>query len=389
MRLLVEDIQDMVEHQLMDEGKFDLAKAYIIYRYKRALVRKANTTDESILSLIRNSNKDVMEENSNKNAVMASTQRDLIAGEVSKDLTRRIILPEEISKAHDEGAIHFHDADYFIQPIFNCCLINIGDMLDNGTVMNGKLIESPKSFQVACTVMTQIIASVASSQYGGQSVDIRHLGKYLRRSYNKFKKAVLDEVGDSLPAETVERLVQARLKSELQSGVQTIQYQINTLMTTNGQSPFVTIFLNLQEDDEYLKENAMIVEEILRQRLQGIKNDKGVYVTPAFPKLVYVLDEHNCLKGGKYDYITKLAVKCSAKRLYPDYISAKKMRENYEGNVFSPMGCRSFLSPWKDENGNYKFSGRSFHQSAAGSYYRQGRRAEVLAGAGRTPGAVL
>ena len=282
MRLLVEDIQDMVEHQLMQEGKFDLAKAYIIYRYTRALVRKANTTDESILSLIRNSNKDVMEENSNKNAVMASTQRDLIAGEVSKDLTRRIILPEEISKAHDEGAIHFHDADYFIQPIFNCCLINIGDMLDNGTVMNGKLIESPKSFQVACTVMTQIIASVASSQYGGQSVDIRHLGKYLRRSYNKFKKAVLDEVGDSLPAETVERLVQARLKSELQSGVQTIQYQINTLMTTNGQSPFVTIFLNLQEDDEYLKENAMIVEEILRQRLQGIKNDKGVYVTPAF-----------------------------------------------------------------------------------------------------------
>ena len=358
MRLLVEDIQDMVEHQLMDEGKFDLAKAYIIYRYKRALVRKANTTDESILSLIRNSNKDVMEENSNKNAVMASTQRDLIAGEVSKDLTRRIILPEEISRAHDEGAIHFHDADYFIQPIFNCCLINIGDMLDNGTVMNGKLIESPKSFQVACTVMTQIIASVASSQYGGQSVDIRHLGKYLRRSYNKFKKAVLDEVGDSLPAETVERLVQARLKSELQSGVQTIQYQINTLMTTNGQSPFVTIFLNLQEDDEYLKENAMIVEEILRQRLQGIKNDKGVYVTPAFPKLVYVLDEHNCLKGGKYDYITKLAVKCSAKRLYPDYISAKKMRENYEGNVFSPMGCRSFLAPWKDENGNYKFEGR-------------------------------
>ena len=265
---------------------------------------------------------------------MASTQRDLIAGEVSKDLTRRIILPEEISKAHDEGAIHFHDADYFIQPIFNCCLINIGDMLDNGTVMNGKLIESPKSFQVACTVMTQIIASVASSQYGGQSVDIRHLGKYLRRSYNKFKKAVLDEVGDSLPAETVERLVQARLKSELQSGVQTIQYQINTLMTTNGQSPFVTIFLNLQEDDEYLKENAMIVEEILRQRLQGIKNDKGVYVTPAFPKLVYVLDEHNCLKGGKYDYITKLAVKCSAKRLYPDYISSKKMRENYEATYF-------------------------------------------------------
>ena len=324
MRLLVEDIQDMVEHQLMDEGKFNLAKSYIIYRYTRALVRKANTTDESILSLIRNSNKDVMEENSNKNAVMASTQRDLIAGEVSKDLTRRLILPEKISKAHDEGAIHFHDADYFVQPIFNCCLINVGDMLDNGTVMNGKLIESPKSFQVACTVMTQIIASVASSQYGGQSVDIRHLGKYLRRSYEKFKLTIKAEVGDSVADEVVERLTKRRLQDELRSGVQTIQYQINTLMTTNGQSPFVTIFLNLQADDEYLEENAMIVEEILRQRLEGIKNDKGVFVTPAFPKLVYVLDEHNCLKGGKYDYITKLAVKCSAKRLYPDYISAKK-----------------------------------------------------------------
>lgn len=358
MRLLVEDIQDMVEHGLMDEGKFELAKQYIIYRYQRALVRKANTTDESILSLIRNSNKDVMEENSNKNATMASTQRDLIAGEVSKDLTKRIMLPEKISKAHEEGVLHFHDADYFIQPIFNCCLINIGDMLDNGTVMNGKLIESPRSFQVACTVMTQIIASVASSQYGGQSVDISHLGKYLRRSYEKFKNCILEAADNHVDAETLEQLINERLRYELRSGVQTIQYQINTLMTTNGQSPFVTLFLNLREGDPYLKENAMIVEEILRQRLQGIKNDKGVYVTPAFPKLVYVLDEHNCLKGGKYDYITRLAVKCSAKRMYPDYISAKKMRENYEGNVFSPMGCRSFLSPWKDENGNYKFEGR-------------------------------
>ena len=358
MRLLVEDIQDMVEHSLMDEGKFELAKAYIIYRYQRALVRKANTTDESILSLIRNSNKDVMEENSNKNATMAATQRDLIAGEVSKDLTKRIMLPEIISTAHEEGVLHFHDADYFIQPIFNCCLINIGDMLDNGTVMNGKLIESPRSFQVACTVMTQIIASVASSQYGGQSVDICHLGKYLRRSYDKFKKSILEASEGNIDADTLERLTNERLRYELKGGVQTIQYQINTLMTTNGQSPFVTLFLNLREDDPYLKENAMIVEEILRQRLQGIKNDKGVYVTPAFPKLVYVLDELNCLKGGKYDYITRLAVKCSAKRMYPDYISAKKMRENYEGNVFSPMGCRSFLSPWKDENGNYKFEGR-------------------------------
>lgn len=231
-------------------------------------------------------------------------------------------------------------------------------MLDNGTVMNGKLIESPKSFQVACTVMTQIISSVASSQYGGQSVDIRHLGKYLRKSYNKYKNKLVEEFGDKIDDAILEQMAQDRLQDELRSGVQTIQYQINTLMTTNGQSPFVTLFLNLDPNDEYIEENAIIVEEILRQRLEGIKNEKGVYVTPAFPKLIYVLDEHNCLKGGKYDYITKLAVKCSAKRLYPDYISAKKMRENYEGNVFSCMGCRSFLSPWKDENGNYKWEGR-------------------------------
>ena len=357
-RLLVEDIQDMVEQALVAENKFLLAKTYIIYRYTRALVRKQNTTDESILSLLRNENKELAEENSNKNTMIAATQRDYIAGEVSRDLTRRILLPEYISKAHDEGAIHFHDADYFIQPIFNCCLINIGDMLDNGTVMNGKLIESPKSFQVACTVTTQIIACVASNQYGGQSVDMSHLGKYLRRSKEKFRKHITYECAGQVDDATIERLVADRLKDELKSGVQTIQYQINTLMTTNGQSPFVTLFLNLQEGDPYLEENAMIVEEVLRQRLEGIKNEKGVYITPAFPKLVYVLDEHNCLKGGKYDYITELAVKCSAKRMYPDYISAKVMRQYHEGNVFSPMGCRSFLSPWKDENGNYKFEGR-------------------------------
>ena len=357
-RYLVEDIQDMVEHALMMLGKYTLTKKYIIYRYERALVRRANTTDESILTLIKNSNKDVMEENSNKNAVMASTQRDLIAGEVSKDLTRRILLPEDISKAHDEGAIHFHDADYFLQPIFNCCLINIKDMLDNGTVMNGKLIESPKSFQVACTIMTQIIAAVASSQYGGQSVDIAHLGKYLRRSREKFYNQLKRELGDSVDEESINKIADMRTRDELRSGVQTIQYQINTLMTTNGQSPFVTIFMRIDEKDEFVEENAMIIEEILRQRYEGIKNEKGVYITPAFPKLIYVLDECNCLKGGKYDYVTKMAVKCSAKRLYPDYISAKKMRENYEGNVFSPMGCRSFLSPYKDENGEYKFEGR-------------------------------
>ena len=357
-RILVEDIQDIIEQQLMDLKKFELAKKYMIYRYTRALVRKANTTDESILGLIKNQNKELLEENSNKNAVLASTQRDYIAGEVSKDLTKRILLPEKITKAHEDGILHFHDMDYFLQPIFNCCLINIGDMLDNGTVMNGKLIESPKSFQVACTVMTQIIAAVASNQYGGQSVDISHLGKYVRKSYDKFKKSFEKEFGDELSEDIIERLTQQRLKKEISAGVQTIQYQINTLMTTNGQSPFVTIFLNLKKDDPYIKENAMIIEEIIKQRYEGIKNEKGVYVTPAFPKLIYVLDEHNCLKGGEYDYLTKLAVKCSAKRLYPDYISAKKMRENYEGNVFSPMGCRSFLSPWKDENGNYKFEGR-------------------------------
>jgi ribonucleoside-triphosphate reductase len=357
-RILVEDIQDLVEQGLVERNKFHLAKTYIIYRYNRALVRKANTTDESILALLRNENKELAEENSNKNTMIAATQRDYIAGEVSRDLTRRILLPEHISKAHDEGAIHFHDADYFVQPIFNCCLINIGDMLENGTVMNGKLIESPKTFQVACTITTQIIACVASNQYGGQSVDLRHLGKYLRKSKEKFKAHIAYECAGKVDEETMDRLVMDQLRCELKNGVQTLQYQINTLMTTNGQSPFVTLFLNLQESDPYAEENAMIIQEVLRQRLEGIKNEKGVFITPAFPKLVYVLDEHNCLKGGKYDYLTELAVQCSAKRMYPDYISAKKMRENYQGNVFSPMGCRSFLAPWKDEEGNYKFEGR-------------------------------
>ncbi|CDE15085.1 anaerobic ribonucleoside-triphosphate reductase [Clostridium sp. CAG:470] len=357
-RILVEDVQDIIEEKLMDMGKHKLAKEYIVYRYNRALVRKSNTTDESILGLIRNENKELAEENSNKNTMLASTQRDYIAGEVSRDLTNRLLLPEKIVKAHKDGVLHFHDADYFVQPIFNCCLINIGDMLDNGTVMNGKLIESPKSFQVACIVMTQIIASVASNQYGGQSVNLKHLGKYLRKSYNKYKKQIEEKYKGKLSGSTIEELVDVRVRHELEAGVQTIQYQINTLMTTNGQTPFVTLFLQLEENDPYIKENAMIIEEILKQRIQGVKNEAGVYVTPAFPKLVYVLDEHNCLKGGKYDYLTRLAVKCSAKRMYPDYISAKKMRENYEGNVFSPMGCRSFLSPWKDENGNYKFEGR-------------------------------
>ena len=345
--ITVEEIQDIVENKLMEYGYYDLARAYITYRYRHALIRKSNSTDENILSLLRNENKEVEEENSNKNSKLISTQRDYIAGEVSKDISKRLLLPEHIVKAHEDGVLHFHDMDYFISPSFNCCLVNIGDMLDNGTVINGKMIESPRSFRTACTIITQIMATIASNQYGGQSVDIKHLGKYLRKSINKFRDK--GYTGEQL---------KDRIDEELQAGVQTIQYQINTLMTTNGQSPFVTLFLNIEEDDEYAEETAMIVEEILRQRLLGIKNEKGVYITPAFPKLVYVLHEHNTLKGGKYDYITKLAVKCSAKRMYPDYISAKKMRENYEGNVFSPMGCRSFLAPWKNEKGEYQFEGR-------------------------------
>lgn len=353
----VEDIQDFIEEYLVECGLYKLAKKYIVYRYTRALVREANTTDESILSLIKNSNKEVGEENSNKNSAVASTQRDLIAGEVSKDLTRRILLPKKISDAHNNGILHFHDSDYFIQNIFNCCLVDIKNMFEYGTVMNGKLIETPKSFQVACTVMTQIIAAVASGQYGGQSINISHLGKYLRYSKDKYFNRYIKEFPE-LNNDLIDKLVDERLNEELRSGVQTIQYQINTLMTTNGQSPFVTLFLDIDSEKEYQDEVALIIEEILKQRYQGIKNEEGIYVTSAFPKLVYVLNEDNIFKGGKYDYLTELAIKCSSKRMYPDYISSKIMKENYEGNVFSPMGCRSFLSPYKDENGEYKFEGR-------------------------------
>ena len=328
-------IETYVYLKLIENGHELTAKAYEGYRAIQQFKRETNTTDDSILSLIDLSNEEVMNENSNKNPMMASTQRDLIAGEVSKDITRRKKLPARIVQAHDEGVLHFHDMDYFMQSIFNCCLIDIKDMLDNGTVINKRMIESPKSFQVACTVMTQIIAQVASSQYGGQSIDIRHLGKYLRRSRDKYV-TMLEGVISS-KAE-LSQTVEALMAKELASGVQTIQYQINTLMTTNGQSPFVTLFLNLDETDEYAEEAALIIEEILKQRIQGIKNEKGIYTTPTFPKLVYVLHEHNCLEGGKYDYITELAVECSSKRLYPDYISAKEMRKIYEGNVFSPMG---------------------------------------------------
>ena len=356
--LQVEDIQDMIEQKLMSEHKYALAKKYIIYRYTREMVRRANTTDDSIMSLIQNSNKDVMEENSNKNAYIASTQRDLIAGEVSKDLTKRVLLPEKIVKAHEDGVLHFHDMDYYLQSIFNCCLINIGDMFEHGTVMNGKLIESPKSFQVACTVMTQIISAVASSQYGGQSVDVRHLGKYLRMTREKYERHYEEKYGDKVPAEVRKAFADDRIADELRSGVQTIQYQINTLMTTNGQSPFVTLFLNLDKDDPYIEENAMIIEEIQNQRIEGIKNEKGVYVTPAFPKLIYVLEEDNITEGSKYWELTKLAAKSTAKRMVPDYISEKIMRKLKDGNCYPCMGCRSFLTVYHDENDKPKFYGR-------------------------------
>ncbi len=348
-------IETYVYLKLIENGHELTAKAYEGYRAIQSFKRETNTTDDSILGLIDLTNEEVMNENSNKNAMMASTQRDLIAGEVSKDITRRKLLPSHIVQAHDEGILHFHDMDYFMQKIFNCCLINVGDMLDNGTVINKRMIESPKSFQVACTVVTQIIAQVASSQYGGQSVDVRHLGKFLHKSRQRYYNLLKDSIEDvAILDEAVEKLT----RKELSSGVQTIQYQINTLMTTNGQSPFVTLFLNIDEEDEYSDEVALIVEEILHQRIQGIKNEKGIYTTPAFPKLIYVLHEHNNLEGGKYDHVTELAAQCSAKRLYPDYISAEKMKQNYEGNVFSPMGCRSFLATWKDESDQYQFEGR-------------------------------
>lgn len=356
--LSIENIQDFVEEKLIENNKYHLAKTYIIYRYKRGLARQVNTTDDSIISLVKTTNKEVWEENSNKNPVLLATQRDLIAGEVSKDIAERIFLPKHLVQAHKDGAIHFHDMDYYIQDMFNCCLVDIQDMLDNGTVMNDKMIESPKGFQVACTVMTQIIAANCGGQYGGQSVNIKHLWKYLKKTEDKERKKLVEQFGDRISKDMLDELVEKKVKDELKTGVQTIQYQLNTFMTTNGQSPFVTLFLQIDEEDPYVEYSARIVKEIFKQRMEGIKNEEGVRVTPAFPKLVYVLDECNNLSGGKYDDVTKLAAQCSAKRMYPDYISAKKMREHYEGNVFSPMGCRSFLSPRQDEQGKYKFEGR-------------------------------
>ena len=349
------DIEEQVYYKLINYGNPATARAYENYKAVQAYKREQNTTDNEILGLLNRTNTGLMDENSNKNAIIASTQRDLIAGEVSKDIAKRKMLPQDLVAAHNNGVIHIHDLDYMIQPIFNCCLVNMKDMLDNGTVVNGKMIETPKSFQVACNVMTQIIAQIASNQYGGQSINISCLGKYLRRSYEKNLSISLETLGD---IELAEKMAEKMTKKDLESGIQTIQYQINTLMTSNGQAPFVTLFMHIEDEDPYVDEIAKIVEEILKQRIQGIKNDAGVYVTPAFPKLIYVLDENNVKKDSKYYYLTSLAIRCTAKRMYPDYISAKKMKENYEGNVFSPMGCRAFLPPYKDKKGNYKFEGR-------------------------------
>ena len=358
-------VEKRVFEKLVEKDNVATAKSYESYRSVQSFKRESNSTDRSIEGLLDYSDADIMDENSNKNAVVVSTQRDLIAGEVSKDIARRRILPTDIVTAHDSGAIHVHDMDYYIQPMFNCCLINLEDMLANGTVVNGKMIESPKSFQTACTITTQIIAQVASGQFGGQSINgiDRILAPYVRKSFEKYLEASISDQLDiygmeEANIEMAKKVAWKRTKREIKSGVQTIQYQINTLMTTNGQAPFVTLFMYFDPEDEYAYEASLITEEILRQRIEGIKNKQGINVTPAFPKLVYVLDEHNIHEDSPYYYLTRLAATCTARRMYPDYISAKKMKEIYEGNVLAPTGCRSFLSPWKDEDGNYKFDGR-------------------------------
>ena len=357
-------IEDEVYYRLIEHKNASTAKAYESYKAVQTYKRQTNTTDDTIFSLIRHLDKELIDENSNKNAYIVSTQRDLIAGEISKDICKRKILPSNILEAHESGAVHIHDLDYLIQPMFNCCLVNLEDMLKNGTVINGKKIDTPKSFQVACTVATQIIAQIASAQYGGQSINgiDRILAPYVRKSFNKYLEQVIEEqkeiYGIEPNLEIAEQIAWKRTKNEVKHGVQTIQYQINTLMTTNGQSPFVTLFMYFNPDSEYAKEAAMIDEEIFNQRIQGIKNELDVYVTPAFPKLIYVLDEHNIHKDSQYYYLTELAAKCTVERMYPDYISAKKMREMYKGNVFSPMGCRAFLTPFVDDKGEYKFEGR-------------------------------
>lgn len=359
----VEEIQDMVENQIMATGAFDLARRYVRYRYKRSLVRKANTTDNRILSLIECNNEDVKQENSNKNPAVNSVQRDYMAGEVSRDLTQRMLLPEDIVEADKQGIIHFHDSDYYAQHMHNCDLVNLEDMLQNGTVISGTMIEKPHSFSTACNIATQIIAQVASNQYGGQSISLAHLAPFVQVSRDKIRAEVEDEmrsIGFDCPADQLNAIVEGRLKKEITKGVQTIEYQVITLMTTNGQAPFLTVFMYLNEakSEAEKKDLAMIIEETLKQRYQGVKNEAGVWVTPAFPKLIYVLEEDNVDEGTPYYYLTELAAKCTAKRLVPDYISEKKMKELKEGNCFPVMGCRSALSPWKDENRQYKFYGR-------------------------------
>ena len=357
-------IEEQVYYKLLENNNPATARAYENYKAVQAFKRVENTTDKDVFGLLNKSNVAVLDENSNKDASIVSTQRDLIAGEVSKDIARRKLIPTDIVQAHDSGAIHFHDMDYIIQPMFNCCLVNLEDMLTNGTVINGKRIDTPKSFQVACTVTTQIIAQVASGQYGGQSINgiDRILAPYVRKSYEKYLDLTLQEqvevYGMEPDVTKAEEIAWNRTKKEVKDGIQTIQYQINTLMTTNGQAPFVTLFMHFDPRSELAKEAALIDEEILKQRIQGIKNESDVYITPAFPKLIYVLDEHNVHPTSEYYYLTELAAQCTAKRMYPDYISAKKMKEIYEGNVFAPMGCRSFLSPWKNDQGDYVFNGR-------------------------------
>ena len=365
--LNIEDIQNLVEQNIynVEGNKFAILKAYMIYRYKHQMLREQNTTDAAILSLVDGNNEEVLQENSNKNPIILPTQRDYIAGEVSKDMAKRYIIPEKIWKAHEEGLIHGHDFDYLIQHEHNCCLVNLKDMLENGTVISNTKIDTPHRFPTACNIATQIIAQVASSQFGGQTISLAHLAPYVESSRNKFRK-MFKFLKDSISEETYNEIVAILTKTDIKAGVQTIQYQVNTLMTCNGQTPFISVYMDINEaeTEQEKKDLALIIEEVLNQRIQGIKNEDGVWVTPAFPKLLYVLDENNIKEGTEYWYLTKLAAKCTAKRMVPDYISAKVMRELKEGNVFPCMGCRSFLQPYKDENGNYKFYGR-FNQGVA------------------------
>ena len=364
----VEEIQDLVEEEIMKEGAFTVAKNYITYRFKRALIRKSNSTDKQILTLINGENEEVNQENSNKNPVIVSVQRDYMAGEVSKDITKRFLLPEDIVRAHEEGLIHFHDADYFAQRMHNCDLVNLEDMLQNGTVISGTLIEKPHSFSTACNIATQIIAQVASSQYGGQSISLAHLAPFVQVSREKITKQVRNELQlacKKVDENILKEIVEGRVKDEINKGIQTIQYQVVTLMTTNGQAPFITVFMYLGEakNEQEKKDLAMMIEETLKQRIQGVKNQKGVYITPAFPKLIYVLEEQNIHPDSPYYYLTELAAKCTAKRMVPDYISEKKMLQlkidkNGEGHCYTCMGCRSFLTPYVDENGKPKYYGR-------------------------------